>query len=208
MSRLRDIDSVERSMLIRLAGLAGLPVLVLVVLAESAFAPVPLWLLVVPDVAFTAVVVLLLWTAIRNVGGLTNSLLMPSGTPPVREYSEQEALIARGDIAGATDSFRSLLVAHPEDLAARLRLGALLAGPGADPDAAERCFLEIRALGPSPVQERVLSNALIDLHRSAGHREQLKTELTRFARLNHRNRAGVMARRYLRQLTREDANER
>lgn len=192
-------------MVIRIAMLAGLPVLGLLSLAEFAFVPVPLSLLIVPDVALTALIVWLLWTLVRSTGAVTNSLLMPSGTPPVREYSEQEALVARGEIAEAVDCYRSLIVAYPDDLDARLRLGALLAGPCSDPDSAERCFLEIRGLGPSAQQERIVGNGLIDLYRAGGQRPQLKAELARFARLNHLTRAGTLARRHLRRLTREDA---
>ena len=50
-----------------------------------------------------------------------------------------------------------------------------------------------------------MGNALIDLYCSIGRRHELKAELARFARLNHRNRAGTMARNHLRDLIREDA---
>ena len=132
MTGLREIDAAERSMLIRIAVLAGLPLLLIVLMAEWAFAHGMLWLLVVPDVVLVSAIVLLLWSAIRGAGGVTTALLMPSGTPPVRQYSEQDALVARGDFSAAADSYRSFLVAYPDDLNARLGLGALLAGPLGD----------------------------------------------------------------------------
>lgn len=193
-------------MLIRMAVLAGLPLLLILLMAEWAFAHGILWLLVVPDVVLVSVIVLLLWSAVRGAGSVTGALLMPNGTPPARQYSEQDALIARGDFSAAADSYRSYLVAYPEDLNARLGLGALLAGPLGDAAAAERCFLEIRAQHPSAQQEQVVGNALIDLYRSDGRRQELKGELARFARLNHRNRTGAMARKHLRDLIREDAD--
>lgn len=192
-------------MLIRMAVLAGLPLLLILLVAEWAFAQGVLWLLVVPDVVLVSVIVLLLWSTIRGAGSITGALLMPSGTPPPRQYSEQDALVARGDLSGAADSYRAYLVAYPNDLNARLGLGALLAGPLHDAAAAERCFLEIRTLHPSPQQEQVVGNALIDLYRSGDRRHELKGERARFARLNHRNRAGAMARDYLRELICRDA---
>ena len=206
MIRPREIDAAERSMLIRIAVLAGLPLLLILLMAEWAFAHGMLWLLVVPDIALVGVIVLLLWSAVRGAGSVAGALLMPSGSPPARQYSEQDALVARGDFSAAADSYRSFLVAYPEDLDARLGLGALLAGPLGDTPAAEQCFLEIRTLHPSPQQEQVVGNALIDLYRSGGRRDELKAELARFARRNHRNRAGAMARNHLRELIREDAD--
>ena len=208
MRPLRDIDSVERSMAIRIAVLAGMPVLFLLVVVERVGfvgSHVSVWWLIIVDLAIATVIVVLLWGFVRQAGAVTNSLLMPSGTQPVREYSEADTLIARGEFAEAVNFYRSFIVAFPEDLDARLRLGALLAGPCADPAAAERCFLETRAMVPSPDQERVVGNALIDLYRSAGRRPELKAELARFARLNHPTRAGALARRHLQRLTREDA---
>jgi hypothetical protein len=152
-----------------------------------------------------SVIVLLLSSTIRGAGSVTGALLMPGGTPPARQYSEQDALIARGDFSAAADSYRSFLVAYPDDLNARLGLGALLAGHLGDVAAAERCFLDIRARHPSAQQEQVVGNALIDLYRSGGRRHELKAELARFARLNRRNRAGIMARDHLRKLIHEEA---
>lgn len=205
MRQLRDIDSTDRSLLVRLSLLTGVPLLFLLFIVERFFVPAPWWVLIGANLVIAAVTVLLLWTAVRGVGALTRSLLMPGAVPPVREYSEQEALVARGQIADAVDSYQSLIVAFPDDLDARLQLGALYAGSGADPGRAERCFVEIRTKNPTARQERVLGNALIDIYRGAGRRADLKAELARFARLNQGNRAGSQARRYLRKLVEEDA---
>ena len=205
MMRLREIDAAERSMLIKIAALAGVPLLLILLVTESVFARGQLLLLIVADVVLVSVIVLLLWSAVRGAGSITGALLMPNGTPAVREYSEQDAMVARGDFSGAADSYRSFLVAYPDDLNARLGLGALLAGQLGDAAAAERCFLDIRARHPSAQQEQVVGNALIDLYRSGGRHHDLKAELARFARLNHRNRAGAMARSHLRALIREEA---
>ena len=139
MRPLRDIDSVERSMAIRIAVLAGMPVLFLLFVVERVGfvgSNVSVWWLIIVDLAIATVIVVLLWGFVRQAGAVTNSLLMPSGTQPVREYSEADTLIARGEFAEAVNFYRSFIVAFPEDLDARLRLGALLAGPCADPAAA------------------------------------------------------------------------
>lgn len=136
--------------------------------------------------------------------GMATSLLATRGEPHSREYSEQQALIAAGRYSDAAESFGSHLVAFPDDIEARLRLAALLAGPLADPEAAEQGYLEARQMGPSPRQETVIGNGLIDLHRKTGQRDRLKSELARFARIHDGTAAATHARGLLRQLVEED----
>jgi hypothetical protein len=134
------------------------------------------------------------------MGGLNSS----GGERHSREYSEQQALVAAGRITDAVDSFRAHLVAFPDDVEARLRLVALLAGPAAQQEAGERLLLETRGMALSSRQETVIGNTLIDLYERTGQRHLLKAELARFARLNHGTDAAVHARRHLRQLVEED----
>jgi tetratricopeptide (TPR) repeat protein len=136
--------------------------------------------------------------------GLSTSLLATRGEPHSREYSEQQALVVAGRIEEAIDSYRSHIVAFPDDLEARLRLASLLAGPAGRPAEAERTWLEVREMNPSPRQEMVIGNALIDLYRRTGQRHLLKAELARFARINDGTEAGGHARRHLRQLVEEE----
>lgn len=136
--------------------------------------------------------------------GLATSLLATRGEPHSREYSEQQALIAAGRYGDAADSYRSHLVAFPDDIEAQLRLAALLAGPLDDPAAAESRYLEARKMGPNPRQETVIGNGLIDLHRKTGQRGRLKGELARFARIHDGTEAGAHARDLLRQIVEEE----
>ncbi len=136
--------------------------------------------------------------------GLATSLLATRGEPHSREYSEQQALVVAGRIDEAIDSFRSHIVAFPGDTEARLRLAALLAGPAGRPEEAERTWLEVRGMNPSPRQELVIGNSLIDLYQRTGQRHLLKAELARFARIQDGTEAGGHARRHLRQLVEEE----
>lgn len=136
--------------------------------------------------------------------GLLYTLVGTGGEPHSREYSEQQALVVAGRLDEAVDSYRSHLVAFPDDSEARLRLGALLAGPAARPDEAERVFLEVRERRPTPRQESVVGNALIDLYRRTGRQHLLRAELARYARLHPGTSGGEGARRLLRELVAAD----
>jgi hypothetical protein len=202
--RLKDVDSAERVMLLRIVLWVGGPMFFVTLFIQwILFGTLLIWL--IPDLLLAALVVWAVFRGTSGAGTLVNSLLMPTGTPPMREYSEQQALVARGLIGDAVDSYRNLIVAFPEDLDARLRLGALLAGPAGDVITAEQVLVDARACGPTADQERVIGNALIDLYRSSGRRAELKSELARFARLNHRHHAGAAARTYLQELIREES---
>lgn len=140
-------------------------------------------------------------------GGLIGSVFSTGGGDRhAREYSEQEALVAQGRIAEAIDSFRSHLVAFPGDIEARLRLAAIFAGPAADTDAAERCYLEARQMDSQGRRETLIGNALIDLYQSSNLKSKLMAELSRFARLHHGTVAGQRARDRVRQLAEEDSS--
>jgi tetratricopeptide (TPR) repeat protein len=140
----------------------------------------------------------------RTSRGFVSMVLAGGNIPYAHQYSEQDALIAQGRIDDAVTSFRALIVGSPRDLEARLRLAALLAGPAGRREDAEREFLEVRALAPSPQQTAVLSNALIDLYRAMGRRDDMMIELRRFARRFPDTRGGQAAADYLDRLRAED----
>jgi len=145
------------------------------------------------------------WIASAAARGLMGSIFSARGGDPyTRQYSEQEALLVRGEVAQAMDSYRSHLVAFPDDLEARLRLAALYAGPATMVDAAERLYLEVRTRDTRGMHEARISNALMDLYQSSGRRSRLKAELARFARIHHGTVAGRQARDRVRQLAEED----
>lgn len=161
------------------------------------------WLLLTPFVLY-ATSSLLLHATHRAATGMARALFSTGGERHSREYSEQQALVVAGRYDDAVDSYQAHLVAFPDDVEARLRLASLLAGEARQPDAAERQFLEVRALSLSLRQALVVDNALIDLYRSTGQRHALKAELARFARTHHGSAAGDHARQHLRQLVEEE----
>jgi hypothetical protein len=205
VKRLRDTDLAERSFRLKL----GIPMFLLcwfafmLALARGEIERGTYTLLV------WVVAPLLAWLCSRGMllvidrfaRGLLHALLgSGGGEGHSREYSEQEALVVAGRIDEAADSFRAHLVAFPDDREAKLRLAALLAGPGQRPREAERLYLAVREQGPSARQESVVSNALIDLYRRTGQQPRLRAELARYARLHPGTLGGEGARRELREL--------
>lgn len=106
----------------------------------------------------------------------------------------------RGRYVEAADSYRAIIEDEPTNIEARLRLGALLEKECRDVAAAEACYREIRPLDPTPQQDWVASNALIDMYHREGNRERLKEELARLSRQYRNTEAGASARRRLKEL--------
>jgi hypothetical protein len=163
-----------------------------------------LYLLVVYPV-LSAALAAVAWVAIGGVGRLTGSLLAPAGTPAVPTFSAEDALIARGDLGAAAESFRTHLSRNPDDIAARMRLASLLSGPVDDRSGAEALLLAGRERDARGKHEWVLTNALIDLHRRAGRDDRLRDELLRLARQFRSTRAGEHARAEAAELIRSTA---
>jgi hypothetical protein len=128
------------------------------------------------------------------------TLLSTRGTPHTREFSEMESLVIRGQCREAAERYDEFLVAFPRDTDAWMRLAALQAGELQQPERAVVTYLRARETGPTPPQERIIGNALIDLHRAAGDRHALRAELARFARLNRGTAVGRKAQEALQQL--------
>jgi tetratricopeptide (TPR) repeat protein len=123
--------------------------------------------------------------------------------PPDPAHSAFEALAARGFYAEAAEAYRSHLVANPKDHGARLKLAELYRAHLNDPERAERLYLEIRRGQPSPKEDRLAANLLIELYRFTGRRERLIVELARFADQWKGTRAGQEAARALKELKEE-----
>lgn len=161
---------------------------------------------VLPDIALTALILLGTNWLLARASRAGGSVLFPSGksTPAPREYSEQQALVVRGRFVEAADSYRAIIDDEPANIEARLRLGELLATECRDVGGAEACFVELRTLNPTPQQDWIASNALIDLYQREGRREQLKLEIARLSRQFRHTEAGVSLRRRLQELADED----
>lgn len=132
--------------------------------------------------------------------GMMGTLLSTRGAPHTREFSEMESLVIRGQHAEAAVRYEEFLVAFPRDTDAWMRLAALQAAELRQGARAVVTYLRARESGPTPQQERIIGNALIDLHRGLGDHHALRAELARFARLNHGTAIGRQAQDALRNL--------
>jgi tetratricopeptide (TPR) repeat protein len=208
MKRLGDRDTTEHSFMLRLAFQAGPFIMVGLCGVEIyLFGPRFVWF-ILPDIALTALVI---WGAnwfLEGAARAAGSILLPSGkgSPTPREYSEVQALVIRGRYAEAADSYRAIIEDDPADIEARLRLGALLEEKCGDSPGAEACYLGVRGIDPTPQQDWLASNALIDLYHREAQREPLKAELARLAQRHSRTGAGASAQRRLQELLDEERN--
>jgi hypothetical protein len=144
-----------------------------------------------------ALAALISWLLGAIARGFLGTVLSQGGEPPVPGYSEQEALVAAGRLEEAADSYRSRLVAFPQEIEARLRLARLLLSGGARDEPA-RLLQDARALATTAAQRLRISTALADLHRASGDHVGLANELSRCAREHPDTAAGEHARRELR----------
>ncbi len=205
--RLSAVDAADRGQLLRLGVLIGIPALFLLSLLDVALfargqiGPGLLLLLLLLNVPITALIVLGMWRLIgASSQGLVQMLLGAGNLPPEPEHSGLESLVARGFYREAAEAYRAHLEASPGDNAARIKLAALEHQNLGNPSAAERLYLEVRANHPTPRQETLATNLLIELYRSTGHRGRLMTELARYAAKHRGTRAGADAARALREL--------
>lgn len=98
------------------------------------------------------------------------ALVAPSGasTPYQPTFSRQEALAAKGDVAGALASFEELIAAAPDAADVRIRAAELYAGRGGNPERAVALLREVRKLpSTTPGEDLYASNRLIDLYLGA-----------------------------------------
>jgi len=206
VKRLSDGDSTDHVFMLTLAVRLGPVVMFLLLAIEWAFYRSRLLWLLIPDIAATALVVLGVYKIFGGLSIATSAVFFPSGkgTPPQREYSELEALIAGGHFVEAADCYRAIIEDEPANIEARVRLGRLLEGELHDPSAAEAVFRSVRALHPTPQEDWISSNALIDLYHRIGNRERLKAELLGLSRRFRNTDAGASARRRLDELNAED----
>ena len=132
------------------------------------FQGLPAILLTVVGALLTTVVTFYAGLATANAGGaIARAYTMPSGnsTPYEEQFSYQESLAARGDVAGALASYESIIAGRPEAVVPRLRAADLYARRGKDPARAAVLFREARGLaGTSPRDALYASSRLVDLY--------------------------------------------
>ncbi|MDQ3950682.1 MAG: tetratricopeptide repeat protein [Gemmatimonadota bacterium] len=130
-------------------------------------------------VAVIIPVVLLLALAVGALAWLTviklvdaagagfGAFIAPSGgsTPGAPDYSYQDALVMQGDVAGAVESYESIIAATPGIVDARIRAADLYAGAGRNPQRAADLFREVQRIpNVLPTADLYASNRLVDLY--------------------------------------------
>lgn len=103
----------------------------------------------------------------EGAGFVVQSFVQPSGdsTPYEQTFSYQEALIMRGDIDGALESFEAIIAEQPTLVAARLLAAEHYARGNRNPTRAAELFREIRAIPDVPIRDAIYSSSrLVDLY--------------------------------------------
>jgi hypothetical protein len=101
---------------------------------------------------------------------IAQAITFPSGshTPYEEQFSFQDSLAARGDVAGALVSYESVIAERPDAVAPRMRAAELYAAKGGDPQRAAELFREIRAIPGVPRREAIYAcSRLVDLYDGA-----------------------------------------
>jgi tetratricopeptide (TPR) repeat protein len=118
-----------------------------------------------------AVAFSLRWLTMRISGGTGDAVLhalQPSGasTPYEQQYSYQESLAIKGDIAGAIASYEAILSETPEDYEARIRVAELYARKSeGKPEKAAEYFRMVQRDEQVPPEKHVyVANRLVDLY--------------------------------------------
>lgn len=103
----------------------------------------------------------------NSAGAVARAYTMPSGssTPYEEQFSYQEALAARGDVAGALESFEAVIAERPGVAAPRLKAADLYARQGRNPRRAAALLREVRDLPGASARDRLYAaSRLVDLY--------------------------------------------
>jgi hypothetical protein len=110
------------------------------------------------------------WWPLRSAqaaGEVARAFTMPSGksTPYEDQHSFQQSLEARGDVAGALESYEAVIAERPLAVQPRMRAAELYARRGKNPVRAAALFREIRDLPSVTIRDAVYaSSRLVDLY--------------------------------------------
>jgi hypothetical protein len=102
-----------------------------------------------------------------GAGAMATSFTLPSGnsTPYEQTFSFQEALVAKGDVAGALESYEAIIAEQPLTAAPRLRAAEHYARGNRNPTRAAELFREVRETpGVSTRDALYSSSRLVDLY--------------------------------------------
>jgi hypothetical protein len=102
-----------------------------------------------------------------GAGAVMKSFTVPSGnsTPYAQTFSYQEALAAKGDVAGALESYESVIAEQSAAIAPRLQAAEHYARGNRNPQRAAALFREVREMpGVSTRDALYSSSRLVDLY--------------------------------------------
>lgn len=118
----------------------------------------------------------------RGAGAVFGEFIQPTGsrTPYESQYSEQDAMVMRGEVARALASYEEIILSSPNDPQPRMRAADLYAKNG-QWDRAEALYKAVQRLpGTAPKDDVYVSNRLVDLYLQWSDREaRALTELRR-----------------------------
>jgi tetratricopeptide (TPR) repeat protein len=118
----------------------------------------------------------------RGAGALFGEFIQPNGsrTPYHRQYSEQDAMVMRGEVAQALASYEEIILASPNDPVPRIRAAELYMRNG-QRDRAENLYKTVQRMpGVAVTDDVYVSNRLVDLYLQWPEREvRALTELRR-----------------------------
>jgi hypothetical protein len=117
--------------------------------------------------AIAAVAWLAAIKVVDAAGAGFGAFIAPTGgsTPAPPDYSYQDALVMRGKVESALESYEAIIVASPEIVDARLRAADLYAREGGNPQRASDLFREVQRIpGVSAADDLYASNRLVDLY--------------------------------------------
>ncbi|MEP6618200.1 MAG: hypothetical protein ABJE47_02750 [bacterium] len=104
---------------------------------------------------------------LTSVGSAVGAFTLPTGnsTPYEHQFSLQESLVAKGDMAAALESYETIIAEQPGAIAPRLRAAEHYARSNRNPLRASELFKEIRDTVGVPARDAVYaSSRLVDLY--------------------------------------------
>lgn len=105
-----------------------------------------------------------------GAGGIARYVTMPSGasTPYEEQFSYQESLAARGDVAGALESYEAVISERPGAVLPKVKAAELYARQGKNPRRAAELLREVRDLPTATTREALYAaSRLVDLYDGA-----------------------------------------
>jgi len=142
----------------------------------------------------------------RGAGAMFGEFIQPTGsrTPYEPQYSEQDAMVMRGQVSRALASYEEIILSSPNDPQPRIRAADLYAKNG-QRDRAEALYKAVQRLpGIAAKDDVYVSNRLVDLYLQWSDREaRALTELRRLIDIYPESDVAERARQGLANLKRQ-----